>query len=316
MTTLVFDSDDVGETEEFLNEAYSRMRIGGSAESTHARMTRDANGMLSIDELEFGYEMSYAVDPLGKICLCTIQSGTIEDLVTGGIKDSFGPGDVFSLASPDQPFAGRLRRARYNITMFDPLALTQVATTAPGRTPEPVRLTGHRPVSAAAGRHLLSTITHLRDNVLADPIISRMPLIISTSTQQLAASVLATFPNNTLADPSAKDRHDARPDALRRAIAFVDGHADTPINAADIAVAARVTIRTLQYAFRRHLGTTPMNYLRQVRMAAAHADLAGADPASTTVTIVAAHWGFFHSGRFAATYKAAYGRPPGETLRG
>ena len=37
---------------------------------------------------------------------------------------------------------------------------------------------------------------------------------------------------------------------------FIDEHAHQDITAADIAGAARVTIRTIQLAFRRHLDTT------------------------------------------------------------
>ncbi|MER6264964.1 hypothetical protein ACFV2Z_10025 [Streptomyces sp. NPDC059688] len=40
-----------------------------------------------------------------------------------------------------------------------------------------VRLTGHRPQSAAAARHLARTITHLREGVLSDPEIADQPLI-------------------------------------------------------------------------------------------------------------------------------------------
>ena len=72
-------------------------------------------------------------------------------------------------------------------------------------------------------------------------------------------------------------------DALDRHIAFMEDNAARPISGADIA--------------------------------AAHADLRTADPATTTVTAVAGRWGFLHAGRFAAAYKTAYGHPPSETLR-
>ncbi|MFD0476744.1 helix-turn-helix domain-containing protein [Nonomuraea thailandensis] len=63
------------------------------------------------------------------------------------------------------------------------------------------------------------------------------------------------------------------------------------------------------------MDTTPLGYLRQARLARAHAELEAGDPAATTVAVIAARWGFFHPGRFALAYKAAYGRPPGGTLR-
>ncbi|MFD7713756.1 helix-turn-helix transcriptional regulator [Streptomyces sp. NPDC059786] len=111
------------------------------------------------------------------------------------------------------------------------------------------------------------------------------------------------------------DGQDGRPATVRRAVAFIDEHAPRDLSVADIAEAAHVSIRTLQCAFRRHLDTTPMNHLRRVRLAHAHADLLAADPASgVTVTAIATRWGFLQPGRFAAAYRAVYGRPPHQTL--
>jgi AraC-like DNA-binding protein len=44
-------------------------------------------------------------------------------------------------------------------------------------------------------------------------------------------------------------------------------------------------------------------------------ELIGADPARDSVTAVAYRWGFPSPSRFAAYYRAAYGVPPGDTLR-
>jgi transcriptional regulator GlxA family with amidase domain len=102
---------------------------------------------------------------------------------------------------------------------------------------------------------------------------------------------------------------------LRRALAYIDDHADRPVTIADIAGAAHVTVRALQYAFRRHLDTTPLAHLRRVRLAHAHHDLVTADPGTgATVTAIAARWGFHHPGRVAALYRHTYRRAPHETL--
>ncbi len=83
-------------------------------------------------------------------------------------------------------------------------------------------------------------------------------------------------------------RHDSRsrgpgrypPGAARRAAEFIEAYADQPITAADIAAQAGVTLRALQYAFRRHYGITPTGYLRRIRLERARAELREADPAS------------------------------------
>jgi AraC-like DNA-binding protein/anti-anti-sigma regulatory factor len=128
-------------------------------------------------------------------------------------------------------------------------------------------------------------------------------------------AVPITFPDNAPADPVVKDRLDSSSATLRRAVAFIDEHADRHLTVADIAAASYVTIRAVQLAFRRHLGMTPMEYLRRVRLDRAHQDLVAADPARESVTAVAYRWGFASASRFTAYYRGAYGVLPSRTLR-
>jgi transcriptional regulator GlxA family with amidase domain len=108
----------------------------------------------------------------------------------------------------------------------------------------------------------------------------------------------------------------SQPRTLRRAIAFIHENAHQDIGLSDIAAAIDVTPRSVQYLFRRHLGTTPLEYLRRVRLDRAHRDLQAADPAVDTVMAIAGRWRFGHAGRFSIAYKKAFGHPPSRTLRG
>lgn len=99
MHTLTFDSDDLDRTEDFLSRAYAKMRIGSSTpETSRARISRSGLGPITVDELDLDFDMSYAVTPLNRICLCVVHEGTIQDHVYQGVEDSFGPGDVVSFA--------------------------------------------------------------------------------------------------------------------------------------------------------------------------------------------------------------------------
>ncbi|MFD5409286.1 helix-turn-helix domain-containing protein [Streptomyces nojiriensis] len=164
------------------------------------------------------------------------------------------------------------------------------------------------PVSEALAAQWKRTVAYVEESVLALPVPGE-PLVIDAVARMLAATVLAAFPSNARPDPVLADTRDATPETVRRAVAFIDSEPD-----AEIAAAAGVTPRALQYAFRRHLGATPMAYLRRVRLGLAHADLVAADPSRDTVTAIANRWGFHHQGRFAAVYRAAYGVPPRCTL--
>jgi len=311
MESLLFESRDLGRTEAFLNRAYTKMRIGSSAPDVSARISRATADSISIDRLDIGFEMSYDANPLGKICLCEVTTGRFEEHASDDWEDTFRPGDLVSLAQPDRPYRGKVCRSRYSITMFDPGLLTRVAGVG-RRDDGPVRLLSHRPYSPAAARHLSNTIAYLGDQVLPNRIAQSSPLLRSSVAQLLASSVLAAFPNSAMRDTA--DRRDARPKTIQRALAFMESNVDQDISIADIASAAGVTVRAVQTAFQRHLGTSPLAHLRRLRLAEVRAELLEADPAKRTVAEIAARWGFHHHGRMAAVYRDLYGEAPSVTL--
>jgi AraC-like DNA-binding protein len=105
------------------------------------------------------------------------------------------------------------------------------------------------------------------------------------------------------------------PATVRTATALIETRAAEPIGLAEIAAAAQLSPRALQVAFRKHLGTTPLGYLRGVRMDRAHADLEAARSGDgETVSAVANRWGFSQLSRFARDYKQRYGESPRQTL--
>jgi AraC-like DNA-binding protein len=310
MKALLFESRDLGKTEEFLNRTYTKMQIGGDTSDVRTRISRATGASISVDRLEMGFEMSYDADPLGKICLCEVYSGSIEDHTTGGPPEAYGPGDLVYFAPPDRPLSGSVRRSTYSITMLDPGLLTRVA--GPSRKGDaPVRLLADRPRSDQAARQLSRTIAYLGDHALQDPVVQASPLMLASLAQLLASSVLAAFPNTAMAEPEGAA---ARSLTIRRALVYMESNLDQAISVADIAAAADITVRALQSAFQRHLGTTPLAHLRRLRLAEVRAELLAADPADTTVVGVAARWGFHHHGRMTAAYREQYGELPSTTL--
>ncbi|MGA4691266.1 helix-turn-helix domain-containing protein [Rhodococcus sp. AB351] len=133
---------------------------------------------------------------------------------------------------------------------------------------------------------------------------------------QLAEDVLTS--DRASEPPSIREALEtaSTPSALRKAVAFIESEAARPIRLADIAAAAGIGRRALQYDFVRHHRTTPMQYLRSVRLARAHRDLQAADPNRETVASIAARWGFSSPGRFATQYRSVYGRTPRVTRSG
>jgi AraC-like DNA-binding protein len=105
------------------------------------------------------------------------------------------------------------------------------------------------------------------------------------------------------------------PRVIRAAVEIIEEQADLPLTVSTIAARCHISTRSLQQAFRRHLATTPMAYLREVRLSRAHECLLESDPSIESVTSIAYRWGFTNLGRFAAAHESRYHEPPSATLR-
>ncbi|MEU4839800.1 AraC family transcriptional regulator [Nocardia testacea] len=309
----VFHSEDLGEIEAYLRTAYPGVLIGHSApRHTTVGLRRDVLGPVTLDRVALGFDLSYATERSGALCVASVHAGLIEYSGPGGGTEELTPGRIGVLGGNGNAATGSVRAGRYDLTLFDSALLDRLAAGADGA---PVRIIAPGPGTPAATRRLAEAVTHLR-HLAADPATAGNPLLIATATDYLAATVLATVPTTAVTAPGAADRRDAHPDTVRRAIAYLESHVREDITVAAVAAAAFVTPRALQSAFRRHLGTTPLRYLRRLRLAGAHEQLLAAVPGDgQTVATVARAWGFAHPGRFATAYHRCYGRTPSEVLR-
>ncbi|MEZ0354205.1 AraC family transcriptional regulator [Mycobacterium sp. pR1184] len=107
-----------------------------------------------------------------------------------------------------------------------------------------------------------------------------------------------------------------RPAAVREAMDIIESAPQSALTTSRLALECHVSVRALQEGFRRHVGMSPMAYLRTVRLRRVHGELRSAHPSHTGVAAIAHRWGFAHLGRFAAAYRAMYGEPPQQTLHG
>nr|WP_237439896.1 AraC family transcriptional regulator [Amycolatopsis rubida] len=103
--------------------------------------------------------------------------------------------------------------------------------------------------------------------------------------------------------------------AIREATRLIESRPDHQHSVASLAHAVGVSVRVLERGFRRYLDITPHNYLRDVRLRRARQDLEVSVPDAVTVAEVARRHGFFHFGRFAATYRDRFDEAPSDTLR-
>lgn len=149
---------------------------------------------------------------------------------------------------------------------------------------------------------------------LRDPTgLATQPIIGRHLEGLILDAVLLAQPHNF----SEELRRQARPGsegAVARAVELMEEQPTESWTIVGLASEAHVSVRALQYGFKRHLGTTPMDYLRRVRLRRARQALLDADPGATTVRDVALGCGFMHMSRFATAYREAFGEVPSATL--
>ncbi|MGY0020161.1 helix-turn-helix transcriptional regulator [Streptomyces sp. cg35] len=266
-------------------------------------------------ELALPAHFEFTNEPQGSLVVIRVGGGRARRS-SGKQHGSFVAGDVFLGHVPAQACSGVTADLHASVITLPVKLLSQAAATVDPRRGHPLRFTSFTPADLSSAVHWERTRAYARS--VCDLGAQASPLIIGPLARLLAGAALQVFPNTVIGhEPALSDTRDATSSTTARATAYIDEHAHTDIGLADIAAAAQVTPRALQYAFRRHLDTTPTAYLRRVRLAHVHAALKAADPLSgATVTRIAAQWGFLHPGRFSAAYRAEYGRTPRATLHG
>lgn len=320
-----FATDDPEAAREYIDLAYgasTRLR-GMSPDSTLSHARVDV-GPFTLDRAVLPGDLRFASDPHARMLISTPASGVWEADCEGR-EERPAPGEPL-LIPAGTGYLAHVHSTDMHVVSMDPRVLHEAGGTVLDRHAEPVRFSGLRPADLAGAELWRATAAFVAAQLSMATHVS--PLAVSGMARLLASVALAVFPNEVEPEPTRTDGHDGTlPATVRRAVAFIEAHADRDVALSEIADAAGVTPRALQYAFRRHLGTTPLGYLRTVRLDLVHRDLraggvgigggigaSGAPAAGITVTQVAGRWGFWHPGRFAAQYRAVYGCSPSETL--
>jgi AraC-like DNA-binding protein len=131
--------------------------------------------------------------------------------------------------------------------------------------------------------------------------------------QAMMIALLEAVPHN-YSERMLKPASPAIPRRLKRAIEYMHANVGSNMGIAEIAREAGTSVRALQAAFQQFKNTTPLSYLRTIRLQGARGALM--DPArSQAVAEIARGWGFSHMGRFAALYHQAFSEMPSDTAR-
>ncbi|WP_068636781.1 AraC family transcriptional regulator [Thauera butanivorans] len=138
--------------------------------------------------------------------------------------------------------------------------------------------------------------------------------IVAAQIEQMAITMLLTCQPHNYSQELAGEERSIAPAFVKRIERYIEEHADEPITIVDLAEHAGVSSRSIFNGFRRFRNTSPMLYLKEVRMRRVNEELKNLSPSATTVTAVAYKWGFTHLGHFTTDYKRRFGESPSQTL--
>jgi len=83
----------------------------------------------------------------------------------------------------------------------------------------------------------------------------------------------------------------------------------------DLCQRLQISRRTVQNSFRTVAETTPLNYLRSVRLNGVRRELMSTQASDLSIGDAATNWGFYHMSHFAAEYHDLFGELPSQTAR-
>lgn len=142
-----------------------------------------------------------------------------------------------------------------------------------------------------------------------------LPQMLSAQFEEaLVTGLLTCQPNNYSHELCSDDAPSIAPSFIKRLERYIEEHAQEPITITEMAEYVGVSSRSIFAGFRRYRNTSPMLYLKEVRLRHVHEELQRSSAGKATVTAVAFRWGFSHLGHFTADYKRRFGKSPSETL--
>ncbi|WP_063127329.1 AraC family transcriptional regulator [Nocardia fusca] len=311
----LFRTNDAEEARVRMGRILRDHRLDPGPGTMDARCDFIGFGDIGLAYLGYGVQVRIRSEPTESFRIVQIPlAGRVR--VRAGAMDIASDTTVASVPDPDAPLDMNAHdRSRHLLVRIDRDALDTHLRRVLGRSPDrPLRMSPAMQLRSPAVRSWLETLRMLHLDA-AGPGLLRDSRLRPQFEQLIMSQLLLAQPNSCSELLLGGSVANATPRPIRRAEQLIADQARDMPSVADIAAAVGISVRSLQEGFRRYLDTTPTERLREARLVGVHAELAAADPTTTTIAAIAADWGFWHLGRFSALYRKRWGVSPSTTLR-
>lgn len=310
---LLFTSSDPEEIKSMVGRVMKPHQLILSAphQRLDARMHYIPMGDISISRLKYGADVSITPGQLQDFFLMQMPlSGTA--MIESGEKKLESTPLMASLLSPEESTVMHWNKdcdqfmLRISRSLLERSLVGQLGSTLD--KPLVFNL-GFAWQSCPAWRTLMN---YLIECATRTPDLLQNKLIANQVEQLVSVTLLSTHGHN-YTEYTTLRRSTIRPRHVRRVQEYLQANAHEPITVEELSFIAGVSLRSLYAGFKEFLNTSPMQYLRELRMERVRAELLSGE--ATSVTGVALRWGFAHMGRFSAEYKHRYGETPSQSMK-
>lgn len=289
------------------------LRVVGAAQKLDTQLCYRRIGQLGFGRMQYGAAVDIDPGELNDFFLLQLPTRGHETIRVGSLIVESTPA-LGSIISPTLPF--RMHHGEGTEKLFIRIERSAMERQFTQLYARPLR--GHlefRPqVSFCPGAG--GSLRRLVDWLFAeasDGDLLEHSLVATRLQETLMTVLLDTLPHNQCA-ARGSDGMVVSPRFVIRAQAYIEQHVHEPLTAGDIAEHVGVSVRSLFAGFRKYRDTSPMAYLKDLRLDMARTELRTATTLRGCVTRIALKWGFSHFGQFSAAYRRRFGELPSETL--
>jgi len=309
-TRFETSGEDLGDAVRMYEDAYdgAGFRATPTDRPFAYRFRVVGDDVMSFRSTRFDARMEGEVEsPDEYVAMWVSEGGGVVDV--GRQEVAFAPGTPMMFPT-GRPFAFDLHDVRQSLVQFDRTFLERVAAEQHGGPPAPLSFDHTRAPDREDLRGWNAQVQAAAATVLGAGAVS--PLVLAEVARETARSLLRTFPH------TVRTRDVPLPQGatgrVREAVEYMHAFAHTAITTTDVAEHVGLSVRGLQQAFQRQVGTAPNAMLRGIRLDRVRDELRQAVPGEVTVASVAVRWGFARLGRFSGAYVERFGEYPRDTL--